>query len=90
MTLNSCEFFFFLTIGGPPPGGTVSYAYNIALSVIEVNQTIECFGLFSTHFDSGTREVNWNISNTFDTDPVTDNNTQACNIWYPTKKCAGE
>ncbi len=73
---NNQECFFVLIIGDPPPGGGPSYAYDIDVPSIQVGQTIECFGIFSTHFNSGTREVNWNIRNTFDDDPVSANNTQ--------------
>lgn len=73
---NNQECFFILVIGDPPPGGSVSYVYTIRTPPIEVNETIECFGIFSSHFNSGTREVNWNIRNTFDDDPVSSNNTQ--------------
>lgn len=73
---NNQECFFILVIGEPPPGGMVSYIYTIRTPPIEINETIECFGIFSTHFDSGTREVNWKIRNTFDDDPVSANDTQ--------------
>ncbi|VAW46442.1 hypothetical protein MNBD_GAMMA02-1812 [hydrothermal vent metagenome] len=73
---NNNECFFILVIGDPPPGGSVSYIYTIRTPPIQVNQTIECYGIFSTHFASGTREVNWIIRNNFDTDPIVGNNTQ--------------
>jgi len=73
---NNNECFFTLVIGDPPPGGGVRYAYDINIPSLGVNETIECFGIFSTHFASGTREVDWSIRNTFDTDPVVENNVQ--------------
>jgi hypothetical protein len=79
------QCFFFLTIGSPPPGGSVSYGYSIALPPIEANQTIECYGIFSRHFLSGTRDVNWTIRNNFDTDPVASNNTQTVTFGIPPK-----
>ncbi len=73
---NNQECFFVLVIGDPPPGGSVSYAYNLSMPEIAVNETITCNGIYSTHFDSGTRSVNWNIRNNFDDDPVSTNDTQ--------------
>lgn len=80
---NNQECFFLLTIGEPPPGGSVSYGYSINVLPIEPGQTVECFGIFSRHFVSGTREVNWNIYNTFDTDPIAENNTQSVVFGVP-------
>jgi len=73
---NNQECFFVLVIGDPPPGGSVSYAYNLSVPEIGVNETITCYGIYSTHFDSGTRSVNWNIRNNFDDDPVSTNDIQ--------------
>lgn len=73
---NNQECFFALIIGEPPPGGSVSYAYEIFINPLQVGQTIECFGLYSTHFDSGSKNIEWAIHNTFDEDPDPTNDAQ--------------
>lgn len=73
---NNQECLFVLVIGDPPPGGSVSYGYNLSVPEIPVNETITCNGIYSTHFNSGIRDVNWRIRNNFDDDPVSTNDTQ--------------
>lgn len=70
-----CTFIF--TIGDPPPGGSVVYAYSLVTTTLAVNQTVTCRGVFSRNFSDGTRELTWTLFNEFDTDPVPDNNTRA-------------
>lgn len=82
---NKQECFFILIIGEPPPGGSVSYVYNIYTQPIAVNETIECHGIFSRHFQSGTRDVNWNIRNSYDSDPNSNNNSQVITFGVPPK-----
>lgn len=80
---DNTRCFFSLVIGSPPPGGSVSYGYDINIPQLGVNETIECHGLYSTHFNSGTREITWSTRNSFDTDPVPGNNSQAVTFGIP-------
>lgn len=82
---NNQECYFILVIGSPPPGGTVSYVYNININSMAVNETVECHGIFSRHFLSGTRDVNWTIRNAYDTDPDSTNNSQIVTFGIPPK-----
>ncbi len=71
---NIC--FFTTVIGDPPPGGNLSFVFIFNIPSLAVNETIECLGIYSASFQSGTREVNWEILNSFDIDPIIENNTQ--------------
>lgn len=72
-----------LTIGDPPPGGSVVYAYTITLPPLDVNQTITCRAVFSRNFMSGTREVSWTSFNNFDVDPDSSNDSQTIVFGIP-------
>ncbi|MCX7545890.1 hypothetical protein [Marinicella gelatinilytica] len=83
---NNQECYFTLAIGSPPPGSIgPKYVYGIDIPSLAVNETIECHGIFSRHFQSGTRDVTWQTYNSFDHDPNTDNNSQVITFGIPPK-----
>ncbi len=83
---NNQECYFTLAIGSPPPGSIgPKYVYGIDIPSLAVNETIECHGLFSRHFQSGTRDVTWKTYNSFDTDPNNNNDSQTITFGIPPK-----
>lgn len=83
---NNQECSFTLAIGSPPPGSIgPKYAYGINIPSLAVNETIECHGIFSRHFQSGTRDVTWETYNSFDVDPNNNNDSQIITFGIPPK-----
>jgi|SRR5690606_15491617 len=83
---NNQNCYFVMVIGSPPPGGGgPTYAYDIDIPSLAVNETIECYGIFSRHFQSGTRNVTWETYNSFDVDPNNNNDSQIITFGIPPK-----
>lgn len=83
---NNQECYFTLAIGSPPPGSIgPKYVYGIDIPSLAVNETIECYGIFSKHFQSGTRDVTWETYNSFDVDPNNNNDSQIITFGIPPK-----
>ncbi len=80
---SNCSFLFI--IGEPLPGESVTYAYSIDVPSLSVNETVQCFGSFSRHFQNGSREIEWSIFNEFDTDPNPKNNNQVITFGIPAR-----